>query len=187
MNIFAVDRNPIQAAKDLCDKHVVKMPLESAQLAMSPWYGNYVLEPDKGWLQDNRETWFAVFDGFPKDRPYLPTHHNHPCAKWTRSTLSNYEWLLEHGIALCEEYTRRYDKEHGCAGVLLWCYENIGRVPFPGKEFEDPPLAMPSDSKTGNFVESYRTYYAKHKQDIAEWNHTSIPVWYRERTGIISA
>ena len=32
MNIFALDKDPTQAARMMCDKHVVKMILESAQL-----------------------------------------------------------------------------------------------------------------------------------------------------------
>ena len=32
MNLFILDRNPIIAAQDQCDKHVVKMIVESAQM-----------------------------------------------------------------------------------------------------------------------------------------------------------
>ena len=32
MNIFVLDKNPIKAAQQHCDKHVVKMILESAQM-----------------------------------------------------------------------------------------------------------------------------------------------------------
>ena len=32
MNIFYVDTDPVVAASNLLDKHVVKMPLESAQM-----------------------------------------------------------------------------------------------------------------------------------------------------------
>ena len=32
MNIFVVEENPVDAARALCDKHVVKMVLESVQL-----------------------------------------------------------------------------------------------------------------------------------------------------------
>jgi len=32
MNIFVVDKDPIIAARSLLDKHIVKMPLETAQL-----------------------------------------------------------------------------------------------------------------------------------------------------------
>ena len=31
MNIFVLDTDPVQAAQYLVDKHVVKMPLETAQ------------------------------------------------------------------------------------------------------------------------------------------------------------
>ena len=32
MNIFVLDRNPTIAAQQMCDKHVVKMIVESAQM-----------------------------------------------------------------------------------------------------------------------------------------------------------
>ena len=32
MNIFYVDKNPETAAKMMCDKHIIKMILESAQM-----------------------------------------------------------------------------------------------------------------------------------------------------------
>ena len=32
MNIFYLSKDPVEIAKQLCDKHIVKMPLESAQI-----------------------------------------------------------------------------------------------------------------------------------------------------------
>ena len=32
MNVFYVDKHPVKAAEQMCDKHIVKMILESAQL-----------------------------------------------------------------------------------------------------------------------------------------------------------
>jgi len=32
MNIFYVDKDPVKAAKMMCDKHIIKMILESAQM-----------------------------------------------------------------------------------------------------------------------------------------------------------
>ena len=40
MNIFFIDKCPIKSAQQLCDKHVVKMVLETAQMcstAMRHW------------------------------------------------------------------------------------------------------------------------------------------------------
>ena len=32
MNIFILNEDPVRSALDQCDKHIVKMPLESAQM-----------------------------------------------------------------------------------------------------------------------------------------------------------
>jgi len=92
MNIFVLSSDPIEAAQMLCGKHVVKMPLESAQLLCSP---------------------------YPKGAaPYRRTHYNHPCAVWARESLGNYLWLVEHGLALCDEFNSRYKKKNISAGKL---------------------------------------------------------------------
>lgn len=72
-----------------CDKHVVKMILESAQIMST------------------------VANG-----PYKPTHVNHPCVVWARANRTNYNWLAMHALALCEEYTLRYGKVHKCEPVI---------------------------------------------------------------------
>ena len=36
---------------------------------------------------------------------------NHPCTIWAQT---NFYWLIEHGLALCSEYTYRYNKVHTC-------------------------------------------------------------------------
>ena len=35
---------------------------------------------------------------------------NHPCTVWANSFVNNWQWLLAHGFALCEEYSLRYGK-----------------------------------------------------------------------------
>ena len=58
MNIFAVDKDAKKAAQQLCDKHVVKMILESAQMLCS------------------------IFE----DAPYKRAFYNHPCTIWARES-----------------------------------------------------------------------------------------------------
>jgi len=53
MNIFFLDRDPTLAAQMLCDKHVVKMTLETAQILSTITGG-----------------------------PYKPTHQRHPSVLW---------------------------------------------------------------------------------------------------------
>ena len=38
MNIFVLDKSPIISAQMQCDKHIVKMPLETAQMLCSVWH-----------------------------------------------------------------------------------------------------------------------------------------------------
>tara|TARA_Y100000994_G_scaffold1060_1_gene1147 strand:- start:196 stop:1005 length:810 start_codon:yes stop_codon:yes gene_type:complete len=53
--------------------------------------------------------------------PYRTAHgafRNHPCTQWAAANQYNLAWLIMHGIALCDEYTSRYDKIHTCEAVI---------------------------------------------------------------------
>ena len=89
MNIFILDNDPIKAAQMHIDKHIVKMPLETAQI-------------------------LSTICGYP----YRPTHRNHPCTVWARQTKGNYNWLVQLGFALCKEYSLRYSRRHKCKDVI---------------------------------------------------------------------
>jgi hypothetical protein len=96
MNIFITSPDPIKCAEYLDDKRVVKMVLESTQMlctALNELAGKQVA-------------------------PYKSTHKNHPCNVWLRKSPSNYFWLYNHATALCEEYTKRYNKKHKCHSIL---------------------------------------------------------------------
>lgn len=152
MNIFYVDADPATAAKQLVDKHVVKMPLETAQLLCS---------------------------AFPENEaPYRRTHYKHPSSVWTRQSRENYKWLINHGLALCEEYEQRYQRSHKCRAVIDWCNSNQDRLSFQSEGFVEPPQCMPDDCKVeSNSVQAYRNYYNKHKRSMHKWKSGNIPSW----------
>lgn len=155
MNIFILDEDPIDAAVMLCDKHVPKMILESAQLLCSPF------EPGMA--------------------PYRRTHYNHPCAIWVRSSSANYEWLLNHACALADEYWKRYDKRrHKSESVLDWCFENELKIKFPSIELTPFAQCMPEQYKVpGDAVQAYRNYYIGEKARFAKWERgTKVPEWW---------
>lgn len=149
MNIFYLDQCPIKAAEYALDKHVVKMPLETAQILCSAF----------------------------ESAPYRRTHYKHPSSIWARSTKANYEWLIKHGIALCEEYKHRYGKEHKSRAVIEWCQERINELSFQKNEFTEPPQCMPDDAKATTSVEGYRNYYVKYKSYIFSWKNRQHPHW----------
>ena len=106
MNIFVTDPCPIQSARNLPDKHIVKMPLETCQMLAiiySDWY-------------------YGVGKLYKKDgTPYATKRgafRNHPCTQWAAANQYNLAWLIRHGYALCTEYALRYDKEHTCFNVI---------------------------------------------------------------------
>ena len=88
----------------LCDKHVVKMILESAQMLSAVLDCQYKDER-RG---DTDEPVIKTFGlpGYPK------AHAKHPCTLWARQSKQNAMWLVRHMRALCFEYTRRYGKFH---------------------------------------------------------------------------
>jgi hypothetical protein len=50
--------------------------------------------------------------------PYKKTHWNHPCSVWVRESTGNYNWLVSLFKYLCEEYKRRYNREHKCSTLI---------------------------------------------------------------------
>ena len=155
MNIFFTDEDPIKAAQSLCDKHVVKMVLESAQILCS------VIN-----VINNEQI-----------APYRTTHKNHPCVKWAMLSPQNFDWLHRHAMALCKEYTFRYDKRHKSQNVIEWCGNN--RVTKLLSDFTSPAQAMPDEYKHSNPVIAYRQYYIQDKMKNIDcrWTKRKQPKW----------
>jgi hypothetical protein len=88
MNIFVLSLKPKEAAKWHVNKHCVKMILEAAQLLCTA----HRLLDGKLILIGKRKHWKVEEND---DILYKATHVNHPCAKWARGSLGNYNWLYE--------------------------------------------------------------------------------------------
>lgn len=156
MNIFALDDDPVQAARDQCNKHVVKMVLESAQLLCTALHVNGV-------------TCEAL--------PYRPTHARHPSTLWTASSDANISWLWSHALELCDEYRRRYGRRHRTEQALAAIASMIpagdwrGHSPFA--------QAIPVEWKQTDAVTAYRCYYIAEKSRFARWAPRSRPpAWW---------
>lgn len=114
MNIFVTNPSPAKSAQFLDDKRIGKMCLETAQLLCT------------------------AINQCGLTAPYKSTHVNHPCTKWVMESYSNWLWLWDHGMALGEEYYRRFNKYHKSHEVIneLWhlypeqFYVDSGLTPF---------------------------------------------------------
>jgi hypothetical protein len=174
MNIFVLDKDPVKAAQAHCDKHVVKMILETAQLLST---ADHVA---------GRSTEFT--------HTYKPTHKNHPCAVWVREEMRNYQWLCELGLALCAEYSYRYAKhrdslqpQHACEDMIQqrtdWVYYTYGGLANPASW----ALAMPDQYKGADPVAAYRAYYIGEKARMLTYKRRSRPTWIPETALCVTA
>ena len=180
MNIFILDNDPTIAAQLQCDKHVVKMIVESAQMLSTvhrmvdgvmerrPSKSGSMLQYFK--LDDDRENIL-----------YKACHYNHPSTVWTRENCQNYEWHYKHFIALCDEYTFRYGKIHATDTKLRSILRNPPTEIKHTKELSPFKLAMSGNPEciTEDAVQSYRNFYkTKAKRFKMVWSKRPVPKWY---------
>ena len=164
MNIFYLHDDPQTCAQLHCDKHVVKMPLETAQMLCT------------------------VYHEHGYEAPYKAVHRKHPCTLWAGRLRSNYAWLWNLGMALCEEYTFRYGKVHKSQYVLETLTElpvfMIGKSITPVSPL---PQCMPEQYKQDTneqrkgtswyqkTVAAYEDYYRHEKARFCTWKNRPIP------------
>lgn len=174
MNIFMLDHDPLTAAVHHCDKHVVKMIVETAQMLSTAWH-----ELDNGYYQplpehpkdDLLTPWIKLHcepslqgqvctlkPAAPGEqrsawwtlhgqRIYARTHSNHPSALWVQALGGNYTWAWRLGMGLAAEYRRRFGRSHATEPVL-WALETIPySLQDTAAEWSEAPPVMPEDCK----------------------------------------
>lgn len=151
MNIFYLHPSPSKCAKMHCDKHVVKMILESAQMLCTAHWMNGT------------------------EAPYKKAFMNHPSTKWVRESIHHYYWLCSLAKHLCQEYTYRYNKRHKTEDVIDWCISQP--IKLINKEFVEPPQAMPNEYKNESSIIAYRTYYINDKKGFLNYTKRNKPEW----------
>lgn len=105
MNIFILDKDICKSVAYHCDKHVVKMPLEAAQIT---------------------STALNIIVGRQLYGTYKKTHTKHPVVMWA---VHNLDYVIFYGLKLCREYTYRYGKQHKCELVLERCFKYLLKLP----------------------------------------------------------
>ena len=171
MNIFVTDSCPIQSARNLPDKHIVKMPLETCQM-LAIIYSDWYYGVGKLYKQDGT--------------PYRTSHgafRNHPCTQWAAANQYNLAWLIRHGYALCDEYTQRYGKVHTCLDVISQSerifhrsFSNINSLFHASRKVRDFTRAMPESIKFDTTIDTITAYkqYLNTKPWLAT-NYLRIP------------
>jgi len=199
MNIFALSKCPRESAQQMIDKHIVKMPTETCQmLHTNILCMQYVQEHGK-------EPQLKELKAFHQEigsELMKPAMLNHPSTIWARQSLANFDWLYQHGLALCDEYSYRYDKEHGTHQRILDCILHrsiVADYEFPTNKLTPVTIAMDDSYRIDRdvfyntarvqygieynewdyVIESYRHYYREGKWEFAEWRKNRQPFdWF---------
>lgn len=166
MNIFALDINPQISAQYHCDKHVVKMILESAQIIST------------------------VFARYDEHKPYMlkSCFEKHPCTIWAGNDIHNLRYVIGLGYFLVKEYKKRYDKFHKYHGLFHDFMKDMYLLTdkIPNIKLQPFYLAVPdylkskisNDYSLEDAVNVYREYYNFEKSKFAKWKNVEQPIWY---------
>ena len=186
MNILVLEKEPREAARMLCDKHVPKMIVESGQMLSTAHRmldGTPIKRPSKS--GKTIQTYYT-FDDERDNLYYLAVHKYHPCTTWTMHSKANYEWHYEHFHEMALEYQyRRNGKMHETfrkIGILL------AKPPLNIKdrgltEFAQAMSHYPQ-CKDPDPVTAYRNYYHQAKP-FAKWEwKRKAPDWWQGYQGV---
>jgi hypothetical protein len=179
MNIFYLNYDPKTCAEYHCDRHVVKMIIEYAQLMST---AHRVLDGEE--YIDKTANGHKIKRWRMKDERYenglmKASHVNHPSGIWTRFSKQNYIWLNTMWQYLLKEYTYRYGKRHACEKYQDVLY--VLPINILDRYFTEPTPAMPDYCKvSGNSIASYHKYYINEKVSFAKWKNREVPLWFRE-------
>jgi hypothetical protein len=156
MDIFYLDHSPVLAAQYHCDKHVVKMILESVQIisTVASFYGIY--------------------------SPYKPTHSKHPCVVWASYRWEHVQWLFFLVAELNKEYKYRFNSiDHRSYTILSEHHlmDDLVKVMPVNCNFTYPPQCMPEEYRQQDTVQAYRDYYSFEKSHLHKWTKREEPEW----------
>ena len=178
MNIFYLNESPEICAQMHCDKHVVKMIIEYAQLLST---AHRVIDGDPYYdktKNGRRILRYKMKNPNLENTLYKAAMINHPSAVWARKNSENYIFLYNLYVSLCAEYTWRYGgKKHSTDNLLT---DLLFRIPenIPEGKFFEPPQCMPDDVKDTTSIQAYHNYYNKYKSYFAKWTNRTTPDWY---------
>jgi hypothetical protein len=185
MNLFYLDENIDKCAEYHIDKHVVKMPTEAAQLLTTAvWVDKFLgfrpraLNDAEMYVINNMKSREPSIEERTFTR-FLPTHINHPCAIWVRSSMDNFEWTYGYCESLNSEWRYRYNhsKNHKSFDATMALPYTTSLI-YNG--ITKRPQCMPVEYQQDDPIEAYRLYYMLDKANMAAWKNRPKPHWWEQ-------
>jgi hypothetical protein len=152
MNIFHLHKDPKTCAEYHCDKHVVKMIVETAQMLSTAYRRHF---------NDGADL-------------YKTAYPKHPMTIWVGDRGNNFQWSLELLDELLYQYKFRYEKEHRTKYISDLLHNKYTSWQSWDTEFTPPPLCMPDKCKHYDYITAYRIYYVNEK-NFATYTKVATP------------
>lgn len=180
MNIFVTDEDPVVSAINLCDQHTrSKMIIESCIMLQNAF------------SQDSLSHESCPRTKTGRVRRRGKGYAKHQCTLWAIESLANFEWLLEHALAMIDERNFRWSgsPEHFSGKFLKWCKQNRNNTVIERQDLTPFTVAISSDSECRQIkdfdklsvIDQYKQYIIKDK-DFATWTKRNQPSWYVKLT-----
>lgn len=179
MNIFFLDIDPIKCAHYHCNKHIVKMITEHAQMmSMAIWYHDRkqaLRLYEKGRIMNAP----PEVTGKP---PRTDSHLMHPCTMWVRESRKHFDWLKLMSAEMAHEYYLRFGQFHNPPrhhSSYVDCIAHLNSSKIPDSPWESPPQAMPEEFRGPDAAEAYKRLYGLDKIRFARWTVREMPEWFK--------
>ena len=187
MNIFLLSNtlNPAvhydEQAIFHCDKHVVKMIVESTQMLVTALSSGKLPTGMRNYIPDSMTTMPC--------KPLGIAMQKHPCTLWVCESMTNFNYLARLAWMLCLEHNYRYPLSPDNA-YRKWLGELSTWLETDFDLWLDSPLpkhfavAIKDADKRSTHtahreaVALYRSYYVDDKAGFATWKRRGTPVWF---------
>jgi len=153
MNRFIIEDSISGISASMCDQHIVKMPLEEAQMLCT-------------------SLWHHAPEYAEEHNLYKPVHQKHPCTLWAMETRANFAFAYTLYSSMLCEYTDRYGKWHGAGKHSEAIYKGIRFIPRGNVTKHPQCFSGHDDCKTDEFmpIKAYRAFYKRDKSRFARYN-----------------
>ena len=155
--MFILDPEPEVAAMMLCDVHVRKMCLETAQMLSS------VIVRRGGVLLEQMPRVYNI---------------NHPVIT-ALDTPFKINWAVRHNEALQREYVYRFGRRHAYWKLTAAYREELFTAGVVAEDWSFARNFSRRNIVSASIVSAYREYYRYKKQVLSRWHYTrrEEPVW----------
>ena len=157
MNIFHLHKDPKTCAEYHCDKHVVKMILETGQMLSTAYRRHF------------HECHYYGVD------LYKTAYPKHPMTIWVGDRGENFKWTMELLKHLLDQYELRFNKVHSTSRIFYLLDKRYKYWRELKGSFSEPPQCMPDKCKHPDYITAYRIYYVNEKKDFAKYTKVATP------------